>query len=168
MRRPARRPTTSTNRSQVSIIVPSATTTTASRNETSSPSWSWRAGGGPMITAGTVRTGRVSSTPVLISPVAARAVATTAPGCPAWTRTLPWTTPPAAAPPGSTFDAALPTTWDTAEAVQDACGSATRTRAQYAAKLASSRTNRTANHQGRTWPRSGQAPIRVIRLGMTT
>ena len=62
----------------------------------------------------------------------------------------------------------VPTTCDVATAVQDVCGSATRSRAQVAAKLANSSTNRTPNHQGRTWPRSGQAPSRVIRLGMTT
>ena len=76
------RPTPATNRSQASIIVPRATTATATMTDTSRPSWSCRAGGGPMMTAGTVSTGSASSTPVVSRPVAVSAVATVRGGLP--------------------------------------------------------------------------------------
>ena len=121
-----------------------------------------------MITAGTVRTGNVSSTPVVSRPIAVSAVATVPPERPACISTRPWATPPVAAPPGRTFEAALPTSCDVATAGHDVRGSARWSRPQSATKLATSSTTRTANQYGRTSSRSGQAPRSVIRLGVTT
>ena len=121
-----------------------------------------------MMTAGTVSTGRASSTPVVSRPIAVSAVATVAAGCPACTSTRPCATPPAAAPPGSTFAAAFPTTCDVAAAAHGVCGREMRTSTHRAAKLASSSPARIRNHQGRTLPRSGQAPMSVMTLGRTT
>ena len=121
-----------------------------------------------MMTAGTVSTGSASSTPVVSRPIAVSAVATVAVGWPDCTSTRPCATPPAAAPPGSTLAAAFPTTCEVAAAAHGVCGRETRTSTHSAAKLASSSPASTRNHQGRTPPRSGQAPISVMTLGSTT
>ena len=80
MARPAVRPITPTNESQCSSARPTSTSTTATTSETTSPSCSCRAGGGRMITAGTVRIGSASSIPVVSSPTLPRA----APTFPGW------------------------------------------------------------------------------------
>ena len=57
-------PVAATTDGQVSAVTPMATMTAARINETSNPSCSCFAGGGPMIRAGMVSTGRISSTAV--------------------------------------------------------------------------------------------------------
>ena len=65
-------------------------------------------GGGPISNAGTVSTGNSSSTAVVIRPTPARADATAAARLTRLDQQPAWTTPPVAAPPGTTLLAALP------------------------------------------------------------
>ena len=99
---PATDPTACTKRSHLSKASPSSTRMTATIRETTRPSCSCRAGGGRMITAGMVSTGRASSMPVVSRPMLPIAAATTPGACPARTSIDACTTLPAAAPPGST------------------------------------------------------------------
>ena len=95
-------------RGHMSTVTPTPTMTTATIRETNNPNRSCSAGGGPISNAGTVSTGNSNSTAVVIRPTPASADATAAVGSPAWTSSLAWTTPPVAAPPGTTLLAALP------------------------------------------------------------
>ena len=117
-------PVAATTDGQVSAVTPMATMTAARINETSNPSCSCFAGGGPMIRAGMVSTGRIRSTAVPSRFVAVSPDATAPAGCPDWMRTLAWTTPPVAAPPGTTLLAALPASWAAAAVPQPNRGGA--------------------------------------------
>jgi hypothetical protein len=85
-----------------------ATITTATTTDTTRPYSSFRAGGGPISSAGIVRIGSISRMPVVSRPIAVMADATAAAGWPDWISSLAWTTPAVAGPPGTIFPAALP------------------------------------------------------------
>ena len=136
-----------------------------------------------MITAGIVITGSRSRTPVVNSPIAVSAEATTAAGWPFWIRILPWTTLPVAGPPGTTLLAALPASWAVARVPQPARGTispsagapssgscwanASRASHHRDAMLHASRATSTANQPGFTSTSRGQDPNSDSRLGAT-
>src|SRR3954454_14625886 len=165
---PAIVPTLATPRSHVSSAMPMATSTTPMTSDMTRPTSSWRASGGPNSRAGSASTGRVSSTPVVIRPVAERTAPTVAGAWPDWMSMRPWITAPVAAPPGMIRLAALPASWLVDTSTQPEPGSAMRSSSHRLAKLSPSSTTTTTNHHGSTSPSEGHAANTVSRLGATT